>query len=61
MIKVAKKILTTVMFLYGYFDKKTKGIIFVSPKIDESVISPLDKFVFIFLCVVYKFIVFFKQ
>jgi len=54
-IKVAQKILTTVMFLYGHFDKKTGDIIFVSPRIDESVISPLDKFISDIQNLLYKF------
>lgn len=43
--KVAKKILSTVMFLYGYFNKNTGDIIFTSPIIDKSVMSSLNKFI----------------
>jgi len=54
-VKVAQKILTTVMFLYGHFDKKTGDIIFAFPKIDESIISPLDKLISDIQNLLYKF------
>lgn len=40
--KIVKKIVRSAMILYGFYDMKSGNIVFASPKINRSILEPLE-------------------